>query len=345
MRPPRITFIALALVVVLGAAACGHGDVAADVKGSIITNAEVARLEPAIRMLVEARQGSCDPTAPPAQQGASPPPPEPKGSCDAFVLEQLIQARLVRQFAIDNKISVSATDVNDFMDQIQSFLEGQPSATGAKTSMNDVLAEKGVSLESLRELAQSLLLVGKVADYMGSHVSEDALKQAYEANLAQFTAFDTAHILVATEAEARKIKAEATTENFADLAKKYSTDKASAVKGGELGSVTASQFVAEYANAVMAAKPGQIIGPVQSQFGYHVIWVKKVDIKPFEQVKDQIKSSSTTSGEAMSGFMADQLKSGGVTVNPRYGRFDVETGRIVPVNSTAVSPGAGVPSP
>jgi hypothetical protein len=95
----------------------------------------------------------------------------------------------------------------------------------------------------------------------------------------------------------------------------------------------------------MAAKPGQIIGPVQSQFGYHVIWVKKVDIKSFEQVKDQIKASSTTSGEAMSGFMADRLKSGGVTVNPRYGRFDAETGRIVPVDSTAVSPGAGVPSP
>ena len=348
MRPPRFIFIALALVVFLGLSACSSkADVAADVNGSVISNAQVARLEPALRLLVEAQGRSCDPTIPPPQQGAPPPPPGSKGSCNVLVLEELVKAQLVKQFAVDNKLAATATDVNTFMDQVQSVLGGQASSTGTAPTMNQVLAEKGVSMESVRELAQTLVLVGKVSTYMDEHVSDETLKKVYEANLAQFATFDSAHILVATEAEAQKIKAQATTENFAELAKKYSTDEASAVKGGDLGSVQASQFVPEFANAVMAAQPGQIIGPVKSQFGYHVIWVKKLDVKSYEQVKDQIKTQITSgaAGAAMSLFVVDQLKGGGVTVNPRYGRLDPRSGAIVPVSSTAVSPGAVVPSP
>ena len=344
---PRFTFIATLLAVVLGSSACGNGDVAADVKGSAISNAQVTRLEPALRLLVEAQGGSCDPAAPPPQQGASPPPPGVKGRCDVLTLEELVKARLVKQYAIDNKIAASATDVNEFMNQMQTALGGSASATGAQTTVNTVMADKGVSMESMRELAQTLVLLSKVAAYMDAHVSDETLKNLYEENRAQFATFDSAHILVATEAEAQKILAQATTDNFAELAKKYSTDKGSAVKGGDLGSVQASQFVPEFSNAVMAAQPGQIIGPVKSQFGYHVIWVKKLDIKSFEQAKDQIKKELTSSaaGATLGLYVVYQLKSGEVTINPRYGRLDPQTGAIVPVGDTAGSPGASVPSP
>lgn len=359
MNPPRFFAVAVALSLVLGVAACSDkAGVAATVNGTEISDAQVARLEPALRLLVEAQGGSCDSTAPPPAQGAPPPPPGEKGSCDALVLEQLIQAQLVKDFAAEKKLAPSATDVNEFMTQVEGALGGQTQsaadspATSSSTNqaaVNALLADKGVSTESLRELAQSLVAIGKVATYMSQNVSDATLQQIYDANAAQFATFDTAHVLVATEAEAQKIKDEATTANFADLAKKYSTDKASAVQGGDLGSVTASSFVPEFSNAVLAAKPGQIIGPVKSQFGYHVIWVKKLEIKTFDQVKDQIKTQlgQQGSGLALSAYISDQLNSGGVDVNPRYGRLDTKTGAIVPVSSTAVSPSpeASIPSP
>lgn len=351
----------VALFLVLGLAACGDksSDVAATVNGTDISNAQVTRLEPALRLLVEAQGRSCDQTVPPPAQGAPPPPPGAKGSCDSLVLEQLIQAQLVKDFAAEKKLSPSATDVNDFMTLVQNALGAQapttasplptPSEASTQAVMNKLLADKGVSMESLRELAQSLVAIGNVATYMDQNVSDATLRQIYDANPGQFTTFDTAHILVPTLAEAQKIKAEATTANFADLAKKYSTDKGSAAKGGELGSVSASQFVAEYSNAVVAAKPGQIIGPIKSQFGYHVIWVKKLDIKTFGQAKAQIKAQMAQqgSGLGLSAFITDQLQSGAVTVNPRYGRLDPKTGAIVPISSTAISPSpeASVPSP
>lgn len=349
--------MALVLVFALGAAACsGKADVAATVKGTEISNAQVARLEPALRLLVEAQGQSCDQTVPPPQQGAPPPPPGKKGSCDALVLQQLIEAQLVKNFAVQNKLTPSASDVNNFMTQVQTALGSQPPAATsaspppsmtAQATVNALLADKGVSMESLRELAQSLVAIGKVATYMSQNVSDATLKQIYDANPMQFATFDTAHILVPTLAQAQKIKAEATTANFAELAKKYSIDKTSAVKGGELGSVTASQFVPEFSNAVLAAKPGEIIGPVKSQFGYHVIWVKKLNIQTFDQAKAQIKAQMQQqgSGLALGAYISEQLKSGGVTINPRYGRLDPKTGIITPVTSTAVSPSPEAPTP
>ncbi|MCX7908349.1 MAG: peptidylprolyl isomerase [Ignavibacteria bacterium] len=63
-------------------------------------------------------------------------------------------------------------------------------------------------------------------------------------------------------------------EDFATLAKKYSQDKGSAVNGGDLGYFGKGMMVKPFEDACYNAKVGEIVGPVESQFGYHIIWVQ-----------------------------------------------------------------------
>jgi peptidyl-prolyl cis-trans isomerase C len=62
-------------------------------------------------------------------------------------------------------------------------------------------------------------------------------------------------------------------KQFAELARTASDDKSSGAQGGDLGYFTKQRMVAEFANAVFEGEhtAGEIIGPVKSQFGYHVI--------------------------------------------------------------------------
>lgn len=71
--------------------------------------------------------------------------------------------------------------------------------------------------------------------------------------------------------KAESVRAQLTTANFAAMAKKYSADPGSKDKGGNLGAFTRDGMVKPFSDAVAALRPGQISGPVESQFGYHVI--------------------------------------------------------------------------
>jgi peptidyl-prolyl cis-trans isomerase D len=58
---------------------------------------------------------------------------------------------------------------------------------------------------------------------------------------------------------------------FEDVAKRESADTLSAVQGGDLGKVTKGRMVPEFEQAGFALKPGELSGPVLTQFGYHLI--------------------------------------------------------------------------
>ncbi|WP_317705202.1 peptidylprolyl isomerase [Methylomarinovum caldicuralii] len=62
-------------------------------------------------------------------------------------------------------------------------------------------------------------------------------------------------------------------EDFAALAQAYSDDTASAVKGGDLGWITADAVVPPFAEAMNRLKKGEISEPVQTPFGWHLIQV------------------------------------------------------------------------
>lgn len=81
------------------------------------------------------------------------------------------------------------------------------------------------------------------------------------------------HILVATEAECQELKDQiANGADFAALAKEHSKCP-SGRQGGELGSFGPGQMVPAFDKVVFSAPLNEVQGPVQTQFGYHLLEV------------------------------------------------------------------------
>ena len=144
----------------------------------------------------------------------------------------------------------------------------------------------------------------------GATIDPAEVRKQYDANLPHYSTAEertVAHILVpvkpdaseADRAAARKqaeellAKARANPAKFGDLAREFSKDPGSAEQGGDLGTFPRGTMVKAFEDAAFAAKPGDITGPVQTEFGWHVIKVngiKAAQVQPFDEVKAQIET-------------------------------------------------------
>lgn len=117
----------------------------------------------------------------------------------------------------------------------------------------------------------------QVRAYFEAQALRDALRDDITGDLGLLALHvDSRHILVETEEEALDILAalQEDLESFADLARAASTDTGSGQQGGELGWSPVSGFVGPFAEAVTDAEIGEIVGPVNTEFGYHIIQVR-----------------------------------------------------------------------
>jgi tetratricopeptide (TPR) repeat protein len=101
------------------------------------------------------------------------------------------------------------------------------------------------------------------------------------------------HILVTTEAEAKELLERVKKgEDFSLLAKKYSQDPGSAVKGGDLGYFATGMMVGPFEKAAFGMKVGEVSGLVKTAFGYHIIKVTDSRLKKFEGKEKDIEKAA-----------------------------------------------------
>ncbi len=194
-----------------------------------------------------------------------------------------------------------------------------PTAFLARAKVDDVQikAEYEKSPDSYRAPEQmkiEYLQLNQAALQGSVTVSSDEIKGEYDKRLKEFSAPEerrASHILLSfekddkgqskaaskdgakTEADAiLKQVTGAPQEKFAELAKQKSKDPGSAAQGGDLGFFGRGQMVKPFEEAVFAMKSGEIRGPIESDFGYHIIRLtetKPERIRPLEEVRAQIE--------------------------------------------------------
>ncbi len=159
----------------------------------------------------------------------------------------------------------------------------------------------------------------------------------------------TSHILVPDQTLAKQlldqIKGGA---DFAAVAAANSTDDSNKNSGGDLGCNAKGAFVPEFEAAVAAAKDGDLIGPVKTDYGYHVI--KVTSTYKERPLDDALKTEIAALLAQPKGWLDYTLGQTKITVNSQFGTWDpVQTKVIPPAGSTPPSttkaPGAAGQSP
>lgn len=144
---------------------------------------------------------------------------------------------------------------------------------------------------------KDMLAKAYLEDYVKSHPATEAeIKAVYDKAKAEpaQTEYRARHILVKTEAEAKKIIADLGKKKvkFEDLAKKLSKDPGSAKNGGALDWADRGAYVKEFSDAMAALKKGETTKtPVKTQFGYHVIRLddmRTAELPPLDVVRGEI---------------------------------------------------------
>jgi peptidyl-prolyl cis-trans isomerase D len=149
----------------------------------------------------------------------------------------------------------------------------------------------------------------KIAKLVDSRVEPDSVKAAH----ILIDQSVIGHAVALAQADSLKKLVEAG-QSFADLAKKYSIDKNSALKGGDLGTFARGAMVPAFENAAFSGKKGDL-KVVTSQFGVHLIQIQ--DTKGSSKVAEvavvdvPLKASSQTETDVYSkaqGFLASLTK-------------------------------------
>ena len=145
---------------------------------------------------------------------------------------------------------------------------------------NNDMENKDSLRQQLLVAEQSILGGAYAADFLKNNpVSDEDIKAKYDELILRLGGqmeYDTSHILVAEEEEAKELYAilKKSPDKFAELAKKHSQDPGSAINGGKLGWATPAHLVPAFAEAMQKTPNDKIYPkPVKSNFGWHIIFV------------------------------------------------------------------------
>lgn len=123
---------------------------------------------------------------------------------------------------------------------------------------------------------------------------EAAVRTAYE-KLEPVSEYRARHILVPSKEAATEVLARIQGgEDFADVAKAVSLDKASGARGGDLGWFAGDRMVPEFAKATAALSPGRFSDPVQTRYGWHLIQLQEArqgTVPPYDSEAPRLRQA------------------------------------------------------
>jgi hypothetical protein len=266
--------------------------------------------------------------------------PQPDGTADADLSAWWLTNEILN-VAVDDEFADRGLELTD--------AQREEVATGIDLGdLDEALKDKIVDSQA----KQQALLAALAEDVeQPRQPTEAELRAIYEQNAAALTACasgkEVSHILVADEATANEIAGElAAGGSFADIATTRSTDTGSGAQGGSLGCLGAQPFVEAFQQAADAAPLDQVVGPVQTEFGYHLILVTTWN-PSFEKVRGQLEQQYASQAQQQAQQLQQQafgdailprLDAMKVHVDPRYGKWETEEGEYAVVAPAVPEP-------
>jgi len=244
------------------------------------------------------------------------------GNLRGEIVEQLVQREVLLQGAADKKLTATDPEVETRLKSIKTSFPDE-------NAFQKALQDNGISAEALKSQIRDSIVIEKLRDDLtkGATVSLEDAQAFYDKQPDHFAVQEevkASHILVKTEEKAKELSAKIKGgADFAQVARDNSEDTGSKSQGGDLGFFGKGRMVPEFEKAAFALKPGQMSGPVKSQFGYHIIKVTdrhEPKTKTFEEVKSEIIAEMLRGkkDESFRDWVSKQRAAAKIAIRPQY---------------------------
>lgn len=241
----------------------------------------------------------------------------------AQIMPGLVQTEVAQAYAEENGITVSDKEIDREIQRLKEQLGEQARSQGQQDisdqeAYRQALEEAGFTEEELRSDIREQLPLRKVQEEVTGDAapSDEEVRTYYDENEESFAEPEercARHILFPPDAEqqAEEVKQELEDGgDFAALAEEYSQDPGSAEQGGDLGCQPETDpetgqptYAPAFNDALFAedAEEGDIIGPVETEFGYHLIELQEIreeSTPDFEEVEGEIREQLTREAQS-----------------------------------------------
>ncbi len=222
------------------------------------------------------------------------------------ILDALINQKVLLAQAVFDSVTVDEGQVDQALEQ---QIQERIKQAGGEQALESAMGKTIKELKKMyRNDVKKQLLTQKIQQSRFSNikVSRNEIENYYRAHKDSFQevgeSISFSHILMEIKPgetafeDARKLASAVLDSirkgaNFAEMAKKYSSDPGSAKKGGDLGWFNRHDFVKEFAEAAVKLEIGEMSGLVKTQFGWHIIQL-------MERAGDKIKTRHILFGVA-----------------------------------------------
>jgi len=274
-------------------------------------------------------------------------------------LEGLIQFELVLDGIRDAGLRIEESDVDARMAQLKSQVEAQ----GQK--YEDVLRERNITDGVIRDQQRVQLAVDLIAVKLVPYAPDTQLLKVLDKRKEEFLQLHVRHVLAKDKQTADKARKELLASgDWRGVAKRLSIDPQSKEKAGDLGFNGKGQTVkpfetVEFGLAGKGNCKGKTQGtcsspisqPVKTQFGFHILQVVGVRLPTLDndlraKLEPTVKDRRQ---DAVQRWFDGLVKQAEVTINPRFGRWDSASGKVVdrqtaPGSATTTTGPGGTPT-
>jgi foldase protein PrsA len=232
----------------------------------------------------------------------------------AQAMQLLISYEWIEGEASDRGISVSEAEVR------KRFEEQRKQSFPKDADYRKFLEDSGQTEQDILLRVRLDLLQTKIREQVTKgkdKVSEKQIASYYKENKEQFgrpAQRDLRIVMTETEAKAERAKAAVEADRpWKTVAKRFSIDQASKSEGGKMSAVAEGQLEKPLDEAIFASSKGEVTGPVETQFGFYVFEVTKVQRatqQTLEQAKETIRQlvASQNEQKAVDAFTEDFRK-------------------------------------